>query len=917
MFEFLRIMPVIRSTLNDELTGSIQLLDNFARISSTIREDSLSNPPLNLKIRREKKSLLVIFKDDTILGDLIALFPFTYYQIEGLVSPTISIVYNEQHTILDLVREVDKILLLGYEPDSFSKELDIDAHRIVFCEQQFVPNLGKVHIVHFGENNPDVQFFMKLPNRLAGLFWNILSYVGFKEHFPMFQHFVDMENYPNQHVPTEDLGRYNPWDYYIAPWSRYSLDDIYNSSKVIFYNGSKNYTSTNISRSFFSKIILDKFEKMRNSLFGNKEKILGIFLRGSDHVYAPWHTVPYDGYEAEEIVNQYLSAYGLEYVFLDTEDQDNYQIFKKKFGDKLLAIDRPRFSKEDLLPHAKADYKGFYGLDVGTSYILETLLLAESDGILMAGGSASLVIPNLCAKKDGYLFIKSSLSKGFCGVSGTHPIYVENYNKNYLGLQNNDLIDSGLRITTNNQHVSINGKIDFHRAFKLSNTETCLLPGTSYVGSVAVLRNSTNVPDCVFVLEDLSGHIYKFKPGDTMIFRDIVYNVSIEVVVDAGHYDCEFGFQIEKGMFITEYEEQYHSAVEIAIKDFGGLYYKFDYLKILDFATGMLVVGDKTLRYNFEELQKFNDRITYPSGHTLFRINGKCFGSLTFNRKIINVTDDELLDLDWMTSIPDTPMATFTKVKVLQSLLLSDSVNCQKVAFAEIKESCSYSPKYNYLLYLAYSRGLGASKNMPMAIDHLKKSVAVYSYQCTELFDVLWNQNTAEYDIEAVRIAEIYASKGNGSIKGRLSHAYRDGRGVIKDIGKAIDILRDTIKTNNEWSNELFDLLWGLKTKKADKEAFIVARDYANYGNQGAKGRLALTYIYGRGVKKDQFYAASLLRDVIKTNSEWVKEFINLLWNIGTTESKREAIETAQVFASKGNNEAKHFLKGIEQKNIV
>ena len=77
-----------------------------------------------------------------------------------------------------------------------------------------------------------------------------------------------------------------------------------------------------------------------------------------------------------------------------------------------------------------------------------------------------------------------------------------------------------------------------------------------------------------------------------------------------------------------------------------------------------------------------------------------------------------------------------------------------------------------------------------------------------EFFDILWKRGLIDDLREAFEVSSAFSSLGDGPATGRLARAYRDGKGVDKDIEKAIEFMRIAGEKGVGWAkNELVDML--------------------------------------------------------------------------------------------------------------
>ena len=111
---------------------------------------------------------------------------------------------------------------------------------------------------------------------------------------------------------------------------------------------------------------------------------------------------------------------------------------------------------------------------------------------------------------------------------------------------------------------------------------------------------------------------------------------------------------------------------------------------------------------------------------------------------------------------------------------------------------------------LAYRDGKGVGKDLNEAAKWMRGAASrnIKSAKWTnELFDVLWRIGTPESMREMIESVTKFASTGDAGAMGRLGRAYRDGKGVGKDLGKAAEWIRKAAGKSANWEKELSDLL--------------------------------------------------------------------------------------------------------------
>ena len=146
---------------------------------------------------------------------------------------------------------------------------------------------------------------------------------------------------------------------------------------------------------------------------------------------------------------------------------------------------------------------------------------------------------------------------------------------------------------------------------------------------------------------------------------------------------------------------------------------------------------------------------------------------------------------------------------------------------------------------------------------------------------------------------------GNMELRARLARAYRDGKGVEEDMGKAAMLMRDAAYQGVFWAKwEYFDLLWDIGTSESLDEMIILAKREADQGNMELRARLAKAYYHGRGVQKDCEIAANLLRAVLPGKPLWARWlFLDILMSMHTLEADSEAFEYANSILNEGDRE--------------
>ena len=184
------------------------------------------------------------------------------------------------------------------------------------------------------------------------------------------------------------------------------------------------------------------------------------------------------------------------------------------------------------------------------------------------------------------------------------------------------------------------------------------------------------------------------------------------------------------------------------------------------------------------------------------------------------------------------------------------------------------------------------TRNLPKSIQYYREAVnndIKYAYH--ELFEALWKKGDAVSYDEAFSVASKGVRKGIDASLGDLGRAYRDGKGCVKNINKAVEWMRIAASNNVWWAKEeLFDILWNINSPESLKE-MVSIRDVYKDNTPYMDFRLGRAYRDGKGVEKDLIKSSKLMRKAVNRGLKWAKEdLIDVLFCISTHESYSEMI---------------------------
>ena len=147
----------------------------------------------------------------------------------------------------------------------------------------------------------------------------------------------------------------------------------------------------------------------------------------------------------------------------------------------------------------------------------------------------------------------------------------------------------------------------------------------------------------------------------------------------------------------------------------------------------------------------------------------------------------------------------------------------------------------------AYLNGRGVEKNLVKAKELFRKASALgYNPASNALFDVLYSSNSAEDHREAVEVIRPNADKNDGFALGRLARAYRDGKGVERDMDRAISLMSAAAERNVPWAfSELIDYLLERGNDNDVRQVYEWCISEADRGNTKAMATLSLLHRKG------------------------------------------------------------------------
>lgn len=278
----------------------------------------------------------------------------------------------------------------------------------------------------YGNKNKDKTFFVIPVLPRCGLYSSILlsllpvRYALQRGYRPVF----DYKNTFNPLVQDEDKkGLENAWEYYYEQPCGVSLDEVYQSKRVIkyhrwvhktpLYNWHDMFPTSDEELQYWHRFIIENFrlqrtlqkqiEKDVERLFPPNGKILGVGVRAGFRAMELAKDSIINGHPKTpscegmiQIVEQKMQEYGCEYIFLSCDDREYRQKFEHYYGEKCIAIDRhlrhyfcndcPVENVEDVL----IEIKNCSIREVQEEYIKETYLLSQCTSLYSCNGGGAV-----------------------------------------------------------------------------------------------------------------------------------------------------------------------------------------------------------------------------------------------------------------------------------------------------------------------------------------------------------------------------------------------------------------------------------------------------------------------------------------------------------------------------------------------
>jgi hypothetical protein len=254
---------------------------------------------------------------------------------------------------------------------------------------------------------------------------------------------VDMENFTNIYNENRIIkNTKNSWLYYFDQVSKYKLEDVYNSKRVIFtsdklfINQSISYKENKekLNHVFKKYIKIDKnlikiADKFVKKNFVNK-KVLAIHWRGSDMKVSPSHPFPPTKKQILDLADKLIKNQKFDKIFVITEEKKYLQILKNKYDSMVCCFDSFRFNNRDeFFNSTRLNHR----YKLGKDSVIEAIILSKLSTLICSRSNISEVAIFMSSNKKYKLH---EIDNGLNSSSIIHSLYlwrVKNVLPKFLG----------------------------------------------------------------------------------------------------------------------------------------------------------------------------------------------------------------------------------------------------------------------------------------------------------------------------------------------------------------------------------------------------------------------------------------------------------------------------------------------------
>ena len=220
---------------------------------------------------------------------------------------------------------------------------------------------------------------------------------------------IDMMNVKNQYISDKQIGKVNTWEYFFEQPAGISMEDIKEKEYIIFdkvvrnrpndsikffLNKKINYKWRNIAKKYLK--LKPEIEELINTHYSNYfkkgDKVLGVLARGTDYVALKPFRHPVQPTVDQMIakVDEVFNKYKYDKIFLATEDSNIYDVFRKKYGNKLITHVQKRYSINKKMFLSEIEDKDVY--KKGLNYLISIVLLSKCNAFVGCVTSGTVAV---------------------------------------------------------------------------------------------------------------------------------------------------------------------------------------------------------------------------------------------------------------------------------------------------------------------------------------------------------------------------------------------------------------------------------------------------------------------------------------------------------------------------------------------
>tara|TARA_B110000858_G_C17778697_1_gene463589 strand:- start:35 stop:1093 length:1059 start_codon:yes stop_codon:yes gene_type:complete len=251
----------------------------------------------------------------------------------------------------------------------------------------------------FNKRKKKIRFYViRVHKSGGGLFSNVLhvlNHIRIAKKLKLVP-IVDMENFYTLYNENNKIdGTNNSWLYYFEQISNFSLDKIYNSSKIVFSDPQikmpRNFETSSNFKNLFKKNItikkkfVDNIKKFQKKNFFH-HKTIGIHLRGTDMRITPNHPLPPTVEQVFNIVDKLLYEKKFNKIFLVTDQKSYLDQFIKKYKSLLCYTDCFRSNKNKIFD---LDVRKNHRYKLGKESLEQMLLLSKLEYLITSKSNLS------------------------------------------------------------------------------------------------------------------------------------------------------------------------------------------------------------------------------------------------------------------------------------------------------------------------------------------------------------------------------------------------------------------------------------------------------------------------------------------------------------------------------------------------